>query len=518
MYLVAICTLWQSAELRFPPFFQSSLRCLLCLTTFLLYLHIDSFVDFLQIIDHCFLFVKYADKSLKGKPRAGFLHTQLSKLQHTYYTVNIVFGSSNIKKDLFPKSLKNKFGSRAPSRNNFQNFHTSFYTFNFEKVFKFKRPPILSNLTLSYKLPQLSTKNTKMSAIRSSFIRAAAKAGRRTTPSIISRQAVRAFTTTPQANDYEAIHEKEIPATKFQPGSGAERVTIPVEEAAAAAAAAKEAVDVVTPLTQSAYKGMTPTMQKMSLMGKVVVVTGGARGLGNHMARACVEAGAKALVIFDANQELGDASAAELYELTGNKIPISFFKVDVRDADAIESAVASVVAEHGAPDVLINSAGIADSNIPAETYDHNMFRRLIDINLTGSFLMSQSVGKAMMAAGKPGSIVLVASMSGSVVNYPQEQSCYNASKAGVVQLGKSLGAEWAKYNVRVNMISPGYMDTALNNVPALDAQKVIWKSLTPQNRLGAVDDLNGLAVFLASDASAFMTGSNVIIDGGYTLY
>ncbi|KAF7891752.1 hypothetical protein EAF00_008054 [Botryotinia globosa] len=357
-----------------------------------------------------------------------------------------------------------------------------------------------------------------MSAIRSSFIRAAAKAGRRTTPSIISRQAVRAFTTTPQANDYEAIHEKEIPATKFQPGSGAERVTIPVEEAALAAAAAKEAVDVVTPLTQSAYKGMTPTMQKMSLMGKVVVVTGGARGLGNHMARACVEAGAKALVIFDANQELGDASAAELYELTGNKIPISFFKVDVRDADAIESAVASVVAEHGAPDVLINSAGIADSNIPAETYDHNMFRRLIDINLTGSFLMSQAVGKAMMAAGKPGSIILVASMSGSVVNYPQEQSCYNASKAGVVQLGKSLGAEWAKYNVRVNMISPGYMDTALNNVPALDAQKVIWKSLTPQNRLGAVDDLNGLAVFLASDASAFMTGSNVIIDGGYTLY
>ena len=141
----------------------------------------------------------------------------------------------------------------------------------------------------------------------------------------------------------------------------------------------------------------------------------------------------------------------------------------------------------------------------------------------------------MIAANKAGSIVLVASMSGTIVNYPQEQSCYNASKAGVIQLGKSLGAEWAKYNIRVNCISPGklivpsswflqsltstgYMDTALNNVPALDAQKVIWKSLTPQNRLGAVNDLNGLAVFLGSDASTFMTGSNVIIDGGYTLY
>jgi NAD(P)-dependent dehydrogenase (short-subunit alcohol dehydrogenase family) len=147
-----------------------------------------------------------------------------------------------------------------------------------------------------------------------------------------------------------------------------------------------------------------------------------------------------------------------------------------------------------------------------------MWRRLIDINLTGSFLMSQAVGRAMMAAKKPGSIVLVASMSGSIVNYPQEQSCYNASKAGVVQFGKSIAAEWAKYRIRVNCISPGYMDTALNNVPALDQQKAIWKSLTPQQRLGAVNDLNGLAVYLASDSSSFMTGSNVIIDGGYSLY
>jgi NAD(P)-dependent dehydrogenase (short-subunit alcohol dehydrogenase family) len=234
------------------------------------------------------------------------------------------------------------------------------------------------------------------------------------------------------------------------------------------------------------------------------------------MARAFAEAGAKAVAIFDANQDLGDASAAELHEKSG--LPVTFFKVDVRDANAITSAVRSVAELYGTPDVLVNSAGIADSNIKAETYDPGMFRRLIDINLNGSFLMSQAVGKAMIEAGKPGSIILVASMSGSIVNYPQEQSCYNASKAGVIQLGRSLGAEWAKYNIRVNCISPGYMDTALNKVPALDAQKKIWKSLTPQKRLGGVDELNGLCVFLASDASSFMTGSNVIIDGGYTLY
>jgi NAD(P)-dependent dehydrogenase (short-subunit alcohol dehydrogenase family) len=234
------------------------------------------------------------------------------------------------------------------------------------------------------------------------------------------------------------------------------------------------------------------------------------------MARACVEAGAKAIAIFDANQELGDESAAELHQKSG--LPVSFFKVDVRDGNAINAAVQNVVDLYGPPDVLVNSAGIADSNIKAETYDPAMFRRLIDINLTGSFLMAQAVGRTMIAAGKPGSIILVASMSGSIVNYPQEQSCYNASKAGVIQFGKSLAAEWAKYGIRVNCISPGYMDTALNRVPALDAQKKIWKSLTPQERLGAVDDLNGLCVFLASDASSFMTGSNVLIDGGYTLY
>ncbi|GAB1315736.1 Bacilysin biosynthesis oxidoreductase bacc [Madurella fahalii] len=320
----------------------------------------------------------------------------------------------------------------------------------------------------------------------------------------------------------EVIKETEVPVSVYNPdakgvaSSTSDHFSIPVKNGSRVPTPIAEEEDAVSPLEEKVYRQMPRTMQRMSVMGKVIIITGGARGLGNHMARACAEAGAKAIAIFDANQDLGDEAAAELHHKTG--LPVSFFKVDVRDGNAINAAVQNVVDLYGPPDVLVNSAGIADSNIKAETYDPAMFRRLIDINLTGSFLMSQSVGRAMMAAGKPGSIILVASMSGSIVNYPQEQSCYNASKAGVIQLGKSLAAEWAKYNIRVNCISPGYMDTALNKVPALDAQKKIWKSLTPQDRLGAVDDLNGLCVFLASDASGFMTGSNVIIDGGYTLY
>lgn len=154
----------------------------------------------------------------------------------------------------------------------------------------------------------------------------------------------------------------------------------------------------------------------------------------------------------------------------------------------------------------------------AETYDLHKFRNLMDINVTGTFTVSQAVGKYMIADGNGGSIINIASMSGSVVNYPQEQSCYNASKAAVVQLTKSLAAEWAPHNIRVNSISPGYMDTALNRAPTLETQKKIWVGMTPQNRLGSVDDLNNLAVFLASEGSGFMTGANCIIDGGYTLW
>ncbi|EAA28296.1 hypothetical protein GE21DRAFT_9112 [Neurospora crassa] len=361
-----------------------------------------------------------------------------------------------------------------------------------------------------------ATRSVRMASRLTSFSRPSALFAQRA--SVAQRAA---FSVSTRNLKSEVVKETEVPVSIYSgDAKGAassntgDHFSIPVKPRQQVAES--EPDDHVQPLEDKVYRQMPRTLQKMSVMGKVIIITGGARGLGNYMARACAEAGAKAIVIFDANQDLGDESAAELHQKTG--LPVSFFKVDVRDGSAINAAVQNVVDLYGAPDVLVNSAGIADSNIPAEKYDAAMFRRLIDINLNGSFLMSQAVGRAMMAAGKPGSIILVASMSGTIVNYPQEQSCYNASKAGVIQLGKSLAAEWAKYNIRVNCISPGYMDTALNKVPALDAQKKIWKSLTPQERLGAVDDLNGLCVFLASDASSFMTGSNVIIDGGYTLY
>ncbi|KAI9847493.1 MAG: hypothetical protein M1837_002394 [Sclerophora amabilis] len=257
-------------------------------------------------------------------------------------------------------------------------------------------------------------------------------------------------------------------------------------------------------------------MQKFTLQGKVAVITGGARGLGFNMAQALAEAGAKAIVILDVMQDVGDIAAEELNDRCG--IPVQFSKVDIRDGAVVAAVVENIVQTFGSVDILINSAGVADSNIRAEEYSTEMFRRLIDINVTGSFLVAQACGRAMIQSGTGGSIIFVASMSGSIVNYPQEQSCYNASKAAVIQLGKSLAAEWAQHGIRVNCISPGYMDTALTRVPALDAQKKIWRNMTPQQRLGNVDELNNLAVFLAGRGSSFLTGTNCVVDGGYSVY
>ncbi|KAK5720828.1 hypothetical protein LTR15_006790 [Elasticomyces elasticus] len=270
------------------------------------------------------------------------------------------------------------------------------------------------------------------------------------------------------------------------------------------------------PLSPSAFKYLTPTLSKFTLPGKVAVITGGGRGLGLNMAQALAETGVRGIAIMDVQQELGDKSARELSEQTG--VDVRFYRVDVRDGQAIQQTCQDIADHYGGLDVLINAAGIADSNIKAEVYDHEKWRRLLDINITGTFFVAQACGTHMIRSGKGGSIINIASMSGSIVNYPQEQSCYNASKAAVIMLTKSLAAEWAPYGIRVNSISPGYMDTALNRVPALDAQKRIWVNHTPQKRLGAVDDLNNLAVYLASEGSGYMTGNNCIIDGGYTLW
>jgi NAD(P)-dependent dehydrogenase (short-subunit alcohol dehydrogenase family) len=252
------------------------------------------------------------------------------------------------------------------------------------------------------------------------------------------------------------------------------------------------------------------------------------------MTQALCESGVKAVAIFDIQPVLGEAMAGGLSNSTG--IPIKYYNVDVVDEDSVESAVDQVVQDLGGIDILINSAGVAFSNIPAESYKLDDFSQTININLIGSFRIARAVGRHMIAATPTTtpeplaatptsnlylpdrSIILIASMSGTIVNYPQPQCAYNASKAAVIQLSKSLASEWSKHGIRVNTVSPGYMDTALNKVPELERQKTIWKERTPMGRLGEVEELNNLVVWLAGEGSRFCTGSDVRIDGGYSVW
>ena len=177
-------------------------------------------------------------------------------------------------------------------------------------------------------------------------------------------------------------------------------------------------------------------------------------------------------------------------------------------------ALAKILAAYGRLDIVVNNAGICMHQSTLEMTPAD-FRRVIDVNLAGPFIVSRAAGRIMIERGIRGSIINMASMSGSIVNIPQWQCSYNASKAGLIHLTKSLAVEWAPHNIRVNCISPGYMGTELNY--RLDQALLdYWISRTPLKRMGDPKELQGAVLYFASDASTFTTGSNLIIDGAFS--
>ncbi len=255
-------------------------------------------------------------------------------------------------------------------------------------------------------------------------------------------------------------------------------------------------------------------MDQFSIKGCVSIVTGGGQGLGKQMAIALAEAGSN-IVITSRRVETALVTQ-KIIELEG--VRCSVIQADVRLENDVLRMVDSILQEFGKIDILFNNAGVWRGD-DAEKVTTEDWREVIDVNLTGPFIVSREVGKIMLQQGK-GSIVNIASMSGIIVNTPQNQCAYNASKGGLIMLTKSMAAEWAKRGVRVNAICPGYMrtemseDRYLQNDPAIQR----WFDMTPMGRSGTADELKGIAVFLASDASSFVTGSTFLIDGGYTAW
>jgi NAD(P)-dependent dehydrogenase (short-subunit alcohol dehydrogenase family) len=256
-------------------------------------------------------------------------------------------------------------------------------------------------------------------------------------------------------------------------------------------------------------------LEKFSLPNRTALVTGGWRGIGLACAEALGEAGGRVIV----NGTSADGCAEGVAYLKGKGIAASAAIFDVTDTAAVNRAAVELNA--AAPiDILVNNAGIARGDIPAEDLDDARWREVMDVNLNGTFWCARAFGGAMLKRGA-GAIVNVGSISGEIVNKPQNQAHYNASKAAVHHLTRSLAAEWASRGVRVNAVAPTYIDTPMNQFIKQPEQKekyATWLGMTPMHRLGTSEEIASVVLFLASDAASLVTGAIVLADGGYTAW
>ncbi|OBK97689.1 short-chain dehydrogenase [Mycobacterium asiaticum] len=245
------------------------------------------------------------------------------------------------------------------------------------------------------------------------------------------------------------------------------------------------------------------------LRGKRALVTGASSGIGKKVALAYVEAGAEVAVAarhLDALEQLADEIAAA----GGRAVPIA---CDVTREEQVSAMVDTVVAELGGIDIAVCNAGIV-SVTPMLDMSLEEFERIQSTNVTGVFLTARTAAQAMISQGRGGSIITTASMSGHIINIPQQVGHYCASKAAVIHLTKAMAVEFAPYDIRVNAVSPGYILTEL--VEPLAEYHRQWEPKIPMGRIGRPEELTGLYLYLASAASSYMTGSDVVIDGGYT--
>lgn len=254
-------------------------------------------------------------------------------------------------------------------------------------------------------------------------------------------------------------------------------------------------------------------LKKMfSLEGKTIIVTGGAQGIGKTVAEHMAAIGAE-IVIFDRQGEKAQAAADSIAkEYNCRTMALA---VDVTKPEEVAAAIEKADAKMGKLDLLFNNAGIV-LHKSALDVTPDEWLNVINVNLNGIFFVAQAFGRYLVAHNKKGAICNTASMSATIVNYPQEQASYNASKAGVAHLTKSLAVEWASKGIRVNCISPGYMFTELTSFVRQDWQD-LWKELTPYKRMGTPDELAGAVIYLLSDSASFTSGCDLVIDGCFTV-
>lgn len=244
------------------------------------------------------------------------------------------------------------------------------------------------------------------------------------------------------------------------------------------------------------------------LKGKVAIVTGGGRGIGQVVALGLAKAGAEVVVL---GRSQGEETISNIKEAGGKAY---FISCDVTKEEQVKDALSQIMERSGGIHIVFNNAGIC---MHQDTFEATIeeFRQVVDCNLTGEFIVCRAVGKIMIDNGIKGSIINMASMSGSIVNIPQWQCSYNASKAAVIHMTRSLAAEWALNGIRVNSLSPGYISTPMS-VDTPQELKDAWMQLIPMQRMGTPEELIPAVLYLASDASGYTSGSDIIVDGAYT--
>jgi NAD(P)-dependent dehydrogenase (short-subunit alcohol dehydrogenase family) len=259
-------------------------------------------------------------------------------------------------------------------------------------------------------------------------------------------------------------------------------------------------------------------LERFSLKGRTALVTGGGRGIGRAFAHALADAGADVAIV-DLDLDSANEVLEEIKKRSPNVRSIAL-AVDVTDEDQVTKMVSDVISHFGDLTIACNNAGIGQW-IDSIDMPYSDFQKMMRINLDSVWLCAQAEARHMLAKGY-GKIINTASLSAHIVNKPQNQAHYNISKSAVVSLTRSLGAEWADRGVRVNCISPGYTRTALVenllDTPIGQTMWPTWKENTPLAAMAEVTDLQGAIVYLAASVSDFMTGADLLIDGGYTTW
>ncbi|OPB42547.1 short chain dehydrogenase/reductase [Trichoderma guizhouense] len=269
--------------------------------------------------------------------------------------------------------------------------------------------------------------------------------------------------------------------------------------------AAEARIDSLHPAARDSAAG------RFSIAGNAVI-TGGTGAIAMVVARAVLQHGASGLMLIDLNVETSRDAIRELRDEFPD-VKIETREVDVTDEEAVTKAIDETVQTLGSVDMLVCLAGIVGC---AHALDMpiSQWRRVLDVNTTGAFICARAAARAMVSQGNGGRIILTASISAHRVNFPQPQVAYNVSKGALLMLKSSLAAEWARYGITVNSISPGYMDTVLNEGEGLAAARKVWNERNPAGRMGLPEELAGVVVMMLSRAGSYMNGADVVVDGG----